>query len=352
MQNLQRFLLVILTSMLSSGQALADAAGYFGAALQGDLSNARAEIEAEPDAETRARLLARFTAQFVEQTDGLKLEAIEDPLVREAAAAYQHYWRQTLLEPARRAAHEAALNDALVAAMGRHTSSEEAPDDNNIQNRLQAEMLARGYHAILGRTPPLLEFMVWKNVEVQTYAVELSDGIQKVRVHFLTDFVSRGWAHFATFGRSSSGGWATDEGLFAIKESYDLESENFLVSYLKHEARHFADYALYPELQGADLEYRAKLTEIIYADTTRTMLLERFSRHAAPARDAPHALASWYLVRNLSRLIFGTEALPEGASWSGVAEDNLVSAARRLLDEHDAALRAAGAESIQGILKE
>ena len=57
---------------------------------------------------------------------------------------------------------------------------------------------------------------------------------------------------------------ASSNGLFAIGDC-DRTSETFLVSYLKHEARHFADTLDFPNLSGADLEYRAKLTELAFA---------------------------------------------------------------------------------------
>ena len=41
-----------------------------------------------------------------------------------------------------------------------------------------------------------------------------------------------------------------------------------MISYLAHESRHFEDYQLFPKLKSADLEYRAKLTELSMANET------------------------------------------------------------------------------------
>ena len=61
---------------------------------------------------------------------------------------------------------------------------------------------------------------------------------------------------------TSTGGWAKEDGLYCLCRHYDLDSERYKLSFLKHEARHFADYELYPELQPSDMEYRSKLTEL------------------------------------------------------------------------------------------
>jgi hypothetical protein len=62
------------------------------------------------------------------------------------------------------------------------------------------------------------------------------------------------------------GGWAIkeDANLYCNKGDYDLNSEHFKVSYLKHETIHFTDLNEYPQLSSADLEYRAKLIELMY----------------------------------------------------------------------------------------
>jgi hypothetical protein len=209
---------------------------------------------------------------------------------------------------------------------------------------------ARGYRAITGRTPPLMDLIVWRRDRVEETAVELTDGTHAVPVAYMEEFVSRGWSHFATFGRASTGGWADRNGLHCVAESYDLDSESFAVSFLKHEARHFVDYVPYPSLESADLEYRAKLTELIYANQLLPELLAGFAGNAARVADAPHALASWHVVHDLSREILGSERPEDLAGLASVAADEVRTVARRLLAAHDEALRAAGAETTRGVL--
>ena len=87
---------------------------------------------------------------------------------------------------------------------------------------------------------------------------------------------------------SSTGGWATTDSLFCLRDDYDLESERFRVSYLQHESRHFADYAIYPELKQIDLEYRAKLTEFAFVEESFMRLIHHFASAASPNEAAPH----------------------------------------------------------------
>jgi hypothetical protein len=194
--------------------------------------------------------------------------------------------------------------------------------------------------------------MLWAREDTTRYTVELTDGPQEVTVVFLGDFLVHGWSHWATFGHASTGGWATKEALFCLRDSYDLESERFLVSYLRHEARHFADYERYPALEQIDLEYRGKLTELVYARETRLDLLDTFTHHAARNPDAPHSWAADAVMRDLSREVFGEPFVRERERWAAVEPERIGGAARTLLARHDAELERAGAATTPGTVRD
>jgi hypothetical protein len=175
--------------------------------------------------------------------------------------------------------------------------------------------------------------------------VVLRDTTQTVTVNFLDDFVSQGWAHFATFDHHGTGGWADRNALYCIRAHYDLNSERFLISYLKHEARHNADYQRYPNLVGADLEYRAKLTELIFADSTQHTLLKHFSARANAETDSPHPLANWHVVNDLAQALGQAGAPINSEDWQSQDPDSIRSAAGVLLKRHDKRLQAAAAMS-------
>ena len=126
--------------------------------------------------------------------------------------------------------------------------------------------------------------------------MELPDCNQKYAVKFLNGFVSKSWLDYVSFGVLSTGGWSDGDGIInCVKSSYDLEDENFTVSLLKHEAQHAVDLKAYPEMTSADLEYRAKLVELIYS--AKRNMLEQFSYEADSSKDSNgHAMAASKIV--------------------------------------------------------
>jgi hypothetical protein len=192
--------------------------------------------------------------------------------------------------------------------------------------------------------------MLWARQDTTRHDVELTDETRPVTVVMVGDFLVKGWAEFATFGRASTGGWATDDALFCLADDYDLDSEKFRISYLKHETRHRADYDRFPALEQIDLEYRAKLTELAYADTSLFSVLETFLHNAQPNPAAPHAYAADALVRDLSGVLFDAKRPDDPERWRKVAPARIHRAARELLARNTAALEAAGASTVTGVI--
>ena len=320
---------------------------YDALALQGDLSGAESLFEGDPGPEARD-LRDRFHARFVERTEAHA--SVGDEFVDAVLAEYREYWADSLL---RGSGEDHGLAELSRGLRGLLDARDLAPAPGaDVLESLRAELERRGYHGIHGVTPPFHDLLLWRGEDRREYTVELTDGNQVVTVVFLSDFVSRGWSHFATFGRSSTGGWATREALFCLRESYDLESERFRVSYLQHEGRHFADYGKYPKLESADLEYRAKLTELVFARETRLELLQGFVRNASPNAAAPHSLANHAVVRDLSRIVFDAEEPVPILRWAELDPSELSEAARQLLVEHDSKLEERGARTTRGVLAE
>lgn len=324
-------------------------AEYNNKALQGDLSTIEETLAAKPESEEAKNLLAKFRARFLERSDGLDF-AGEDSLVRTVGERYQNYWRDALLNPGQRDSLEKALAHDIIKILQENGVSSWFLSANNYQDYLSEAFEKREYYGILGRTAPLLEFMIWKENDQDTVFVELTDGIQEVQVNFLSDFVSLGWSSFATFGGPSTGGWAKDDGLFVVTKKWELESESFKISFLKHETRHFADYKLYPELEGADLEYRAKLTELSFAEESVFDLLKKFTDHAARVENLPHPLANWHIITDMSQALLGTGWPTEVGVWKNIPVEEIQAAARKLLEIHDQNLASAGAKRTNGII--
>lgn len=105
---------------------------------------------------------------------------------------------------------------------------------------------------------------------------------------------------YLTFGRYGTGGWASPDGtIHCVEQAYDFASERFLVSLLKHEAQHTVDMKRFPGITPAELEYRAKLVELHYANDLG--LLQKFLSEADESKTSDsHAIAAARIKRELS----------------------------------------------------
>ena len=170
------------------------------------------------------------------------------------------------------------------------------------QEELAAEAFrAGGFHFLGGRTGGCYGPYIWRTEELRRYEVELPEGVQEYAVKLLGGFVMESWLSYLTFGLSGTGGWSNGDGLIhCVKRHYDLKSESFRVSLLKHEAQHASDQSRYPGMSSADLEYRAKLVELIYSEERQ--LLGRFLQEADAANpSSAHGLAAERIVRGFAR---------------------------------------------------
>lgn len=275
------------------------------AILKGDSAAALAALRAVPatqftgeDATYRSCMLDRFGRA---QPPGLTAE-VDDAYVARLLARYQHYWWQALAEPEQRVARDRKLEQDLRTLLG-----EEAPsgDMEALETALTEVLRRRGYHALLGRTPPLHELMLWRSQDTRRFEVQLPEGPQSVEVDLMDDFISRGWSSYARCERGSAGGWATAEKLYAVVPAYakdgGLESESFRVVFLGHEAQHFADQNRYPDIASWELEYRAKLVELAQADTVSAKRLRGFITAQGDDMESPHTYANKRVVDALTK---------------------------------------------------
>jgi hypothetical protein len=342
---IRKWVVAVFALAISCGVSAGDLTSrYMGAVFSGDLSWM---LTVEPANESEAELVRKFRERFVERQEVPAFAAIDDPLVKQVAGYFQSYWIDSLLDPASHDSYEMTLRKNVSAVLT-EAGYELSPDSR--PRALMDAIRDRGWGFQAGRTPPLQDFILWRTTESKDYEVELSDRTQPVTVHFLDDFVSQGWANFATFGHTGTGGWANDDGLFCIRSAYDPASEEFLVSYLKHEARHYADYQLFPSLEGADLEYRAKLTELVFIGDGQGRLIEKFITHANGRSDAPHPLANWHVLNDIATIVKLDGVADDPASWEGVDPHAIQLAAGELLERHNQQLHEKGSNTTTGIL--
>jgi hypothetical protein len=162
----------------------------------------------------------------------------------------------------------------------------------------------------------------------------------------MSDFILQSWLHFATFGGKFAGGWARTDGLYYVndrpkKKRIELDSSEFQISYLKHEAQHLSDYSLFPNLQAKDLEYRAKLVELIY-EPKSIRLLKKFFYEKKFNPHLPHPYSSFIIMKRLSQLAFQCEEISEFERWKTVDLTHIQNWALALFDEHTEQLTTEG----------
>jgi hypothetical protein len=282
---------------VEASEPLAD---VYAAALAGDERGALAALSRVPssalDAKgqaTRACLLERFYGNE-------PLPHVDDPLLARVLDAYRAYWKRAMMDRAAAERESAALFENLTALLG-GPSEGEATDTDAVRAKLGRALEARGFHSLRGVTKPFNDLMVWRTEATETYDVAIPDGVQRVTVVLLRDFQSLGWSAFATCDGRYTGGWAEKDKLYCVADQYDLSSERFKVSYLAHEAQHLADYARFPALEQPELEYRAKLVELIESRSTTSLLVVRFASQGGDDRAAPHNFANRAVSRDLAR---------------------------------------------------
>ncbi len=323
---------------------------YFNMLFSGDLSGAPQLFADNADDPMVPMLKSRFEARFIDRTSSLDLAALESPKVRALAELYQTYWRDALMRVAPPAELEAGLVAQLDQILGEEGFDAADDDEDAREANIKALIEREGAFAQNGRTPPLQDLMIWTQNTVSKESIELTDGVFDVDVNFLGGFVSYGWMNFGSFGMTSAGGWAKKDGLYCVCETYDQSSERYRLSFLKHEARHYVDFKLYPELKAPDLEYRGKLTELAFAEEGLYQQLAQFTSGANKIDNAPHPLANWYIVDGLSRLLLDGNPPADASAWQAVPKDKIRKAARRLLKEHDQALKKQGAKTTEGVI--
>lgn len=269
-----------------------------------------------------------------------------DRWLRGALLAYLRHFVRVLDRGEPRAGAEAELIDALSALAGTARTGDDEGDLEVAEAELAAGFRPRGYTFLGGRTPPHLGPYIWSRTETQRLTVDLPLGErQEVPVHFLHDLVLRGWLYWQTLGAQGAGGWYQDgdpdwpDGLYCVADRYPdpLRNPMFQVSFLGHEAQHVADHRAFPGLTSGELEYRAKLVELIGHQAVDDRLAF-FLDDARDDPDHPHPHAAHLIVERLSGRLFGRAASVD--EWRGVDYPRIRSEAVALLEEDTVRLRA------------
>lgn len=277
---------------------------YYGYIIKGDLTGAMNYVKAYPE---QKELQERYRAIFEEekyQTYAVNAE------LNHILAAYQMYFRDVFYLGMDREAAKEKLRNALVQSLTLADPSITLEEME--ENQLADAFREQGFFFLGGRTGGYYGPYIWRVTEAKTFDVALPDGVQSYTVNLLDGFLFKSWIDYLSFGAIGTGGWTDGDGMIhCVKDAYDFESENFQVSLLKHEAQHVRDLMEENAMASEDLEYRAKLVELIYSKERN--LLKRFAREADSAdKNNGHASASGRIMAGFGKkLSLDTEQILE-----------------------------------------
>ncbi len=326
-------------------------------ALQGDIIKTLQTLETFADSTLSVEQIKakeKFIARFKNNNDTYSYNT-KDSSILALIELYRPYWRSVLLKETDAESAEKKLKERVSDYIYKNyfqsqNISKEAID-TTYADYVQKFLTSRQCNSTIGKTSSLYDLLLWQKESPTDYHVNLPEGEVNVRVVFMDDIITMGWEDYATLGRYYPGGWATDKELFCVRSAYDTTTENFRVSYLAHEGQHFADYKVFPKLTGPDLEYRAKLVELTYANETLYKTINFFIKNSIYDRSNPHAFANFCVTRDVSKKIFDGKTEEDIEKWKVVPIEKINKAAKELLIENTKLLKKAGADTVSEFIK-
>ena len=280
---------------------------------------------------------------------------------------FHSYWREVLLDYNAIESADVKLKTKLTDFLyERNFINSEIPRDtvferlDNFQNGIVKKednylfefIKSKGFYGMpLGKTANYYDLLWWAKQTEKIYEIKLPENDVNVKVIFMEDFISNGWIDYATFGQQMAAGWAEKDALYCVKKVYDTSSEKFQVSYLTHEAQHFADYISFPLLESIDLEYRAKLAEMCTAKETVHELLSKFINMSDNDRRNAHPFASFCVIRDLSKEIFNQEFVTDIKEWEKISYQEINKASIKLIKQNTTNLNNVGPENVTEFIK-
>jgi hypothetical protein len=321
----------------------------FAYCLDGNISPALQILRHYDSAKLSGKALdfkTEFEKRFAGNTDNSDYLESRKSQVTDLLKIYRDYWRQSLRDNSR--SYDSLLvKDLSVffsSTYSLHADNTTRLPDDTIDVYMKKYISSFGYHTTgFGRTGKYLDLLVWKNQKDTVYTFSIYKEKIRTPVVFMDDFITIGWEEYATLGRAYPGGWATAKALFCVRKAYVLNSEDFLIRYLCHEGRHFMDYKLFPKLTSADLEYRAKLTELSLLKEALYETINDFINNANYESENGHSVADFCVIRDLSEVLFHVAFERDMSKWKEVSIAKINKTACEVLGVNIKALKKEGA---------
>jgi len=96
------------------------------------------------------------------------------------------------------------------------------------------------------------------------------------------------------------------------------------------------DMRMYPKMEQVDLEYRAKLVELIYYQDAERLI--NFAQEAKEDERYPHSYASYQIMTALDKQFWGNGKIKELDRYHRIPYKKIAAYSHTLLDEHTESL--------------
>jgi hypothetical protein len=285
----------------------------------------------------KKKMHTRFVSEneIIENTSGNKI-------INDISNIYRDYWRTELLKKNPENRTDTTLYITLtnyilsnhLTSLSQDSLSKNIKDDSELKKIIEAQ----GFKSDFKFRNGFQELFIWNKEMIKDYEVTLPKDTINTKVVFIEEFHITGYDDYATCGNTQVGGWAIKESAtLYCNNGYDLSSEKFNISYLKHESLHFTDLNEYPNLSSADLEYRAKAIELMYC--TEKSIYSEIAEfiHGADSSDRSHShlYANYILIKKLSKLLFTSEYESDLNKWRQLSVEEINRAASELYHDSE-----------------
>jgi hypothetical protein len=278
----------------------------------------------------------QFQARFVDRDEQFD-DISSSVAINQIANTYRQYWSAKLLGIPE-ATDEQLFEDLAMILERPPLADGAAPRDPDVVFGALLELIeAEGLYATSFYLNGMYGLKIWEEQSSEMHQISLPNETIDVEVVRIENYLLRGMNSYFTLNAYADGGWvATNQKVYCNVDEYDFDSEKFLVSFLKHEGQHYADLKKFPNLTGADLEYRSKLVELMYCtDAIRYALLKKFVLNASGEdRAFSHAYANRNLIQNLSQILFDEPYVEDLDSWDSISFKRVNAAAKALFEEN------------------
>lgn len=258
---------------------------------------------------------SRYKKRFIDREK--KQYDIKKPLLVSILHEYEEYYISVFYDRVPRGKAKKNLRLGLCKILKTHKLTMMF-----LEKQIKRLFEENGFHFLGMSTSGYYGPYIWRKTEKVIYNIEIPNGKLELPVFFMHEFIMKSWLDYISLGKIGTGGWSKKEGLYCVFDSYkdNLEKPSFKVSYLIHEAQHNIDMQNKKySMSSALLEYRAKLAELVYYPNLE--LFESFLLHAKDDKKLSHPQAQFWVISDLSKLIFDKDYEGDIKQWESKLSD-------------------------------